>query len=634
MNRIFKFILVLAFAFSFIPVSAENDVFYLYVSADGNDENEGTAEKPLKTIGKAKETIKNISVNNIIVYISGGTYNVSSTIQFTQEDSGKNIKFVGYGETPMVLSGADEIFVDDFQNVTDENILGLLPAEAASRVKCVSLENYDDLGEMPVIGSETNVAIEPFADGRPMNISQYPNKSDKCLEVGDVKYTSPTEPLAFTYDDENLESFSDIENIWAYGGFEYYWLCKSVKLAEIDTQNKCLRFSGSIGAIAKKGQEYILYNVVEALDSEGEYYIDRTNKKLYFYPYEGMQTMQISKLNSPLIKIDSCADLSFENINFAYSARNAISIENSSEIKVNNCKFYNLGNNAIEINGGKNITISGSDFTGTGVGGIAIDSGTRNTLTHGNVVVDNCDIYEAARRTNSGSYCVRLYGCGNIVKNSRLYNMPHFAIAARGNEHTISNNEIYNVCNMSHDCGAIYFYGDWSYCGNVIKNNYFHHIYGRHGKRGIRGARCIYFDEMISGNEVSENIFAYAEEGVFVHGGRNVRIVGNLFFDCTRTATVEAISGIESFDETTAQSLISKLTSIPIMKGMWYEKYPFLSQIYNEYKAGDATYKYAKDNLIENNTLYNSSGTFMNKTYALPYSEMRGNIQHEAVLYR
>ena len=70
------------------------------------------------------------------------------------------------------------------------------------------------------------------------------------------------------------------------------------------------------------------------------------------------------------------------------------------------------------------------------------------------------------------------------------------------------------------------------------------------------------------------------------------------------------------------------------LSGVWYERYPYLSEIYNEYKKGDETYKYAKDNVIKNNVLYNSGSAFMNTTYALPYSDMTGNIHKEAVLYR
>ena len=80
--------------------------------------------------------------------------------------------------------------------------------------------------------------------------------------------------------------------------------------------------------------------------------------------------------------------------------------------------------------------------------------------------------------------------------------------------------------------------------------------------------------------------------------------------------------------------MISKLTAVPLLSGVWYERYPYMSQIYNEYKKGDKTYKYAKDNVIKGNVLYNSGSTFMNKEYALPYSVMKENIHKEAVLYK
>ena len=70
------------------------------------------------------------------------------------------------------------------------------------------------------------------------------------------------------------------------------------------------------------------------------------------------------------------------------------------------------------------------------------------------------------------------------------------------------------------------------------------------------------------------------------------------------------------------------------MSGVWYARYPYLSQIYSEYKKGDETYKYAKDNVIKGNILYNSGSVFMNVKYSLPYSVMTGNVHKEAVLYK
>jgi len=623
-----KFLICVFSALMLIPainIKAESDISYIYVSPYGNDENDGSEASPLKSPAAAIEKAKSIT-GMTEIRLFGGEYSFYNTLALSETDS--NIRFTGYGEERVIFSGAEER--TEFEDVTDEKILNLLPASAKNNIKCVDLSGYSDMGEMPIMGNTTNVKIEPYADGKPMNISRYPDNG--YLKVGEVKYTSTGENPVFTYSDDRVDLLTDIENIWAYGGFGHYWACYSLDVSGIDVENREISFNTKFPYMSKKGQEYILYNVVEDLDSEGEYYIDRANKKLYFYPYEGMEKLQLSVLAEPIISINSTTGIEFENIDFAYSSDKAIDIKNSSQINVKNCKFYNMGKNAITISGGNDITVYGCDITGTGVNGISINSGERRTLTHANIVVDSCIIHDSARRANSSTSCISLYGCGNVVKNCKLYNMPHFAIAAQGNEHTITDNEIYNVCNKNYDCGAIYFHGDWGYCGTVIENNYFHHIYGRNGKRGIRGARCVYFDNLVSGNIVRNNIFAYSEEGVFVHGGRNNEITDNLFFDCTKTATVEAISGIEEFSQ--SADMISKLTAVPLLTGVWYERYPYLSGIYNEYKKGDVTYKYPKDNVIKNNVLYNSGSAFMNTAYALPYSIMTDNIHKEAVLYK
>jgi hypothetical protein len=83
-----------------------------YVSPNGSDANNGTSETtPFKTIEKARNTVRTINGNmtgDIIVYLRGGTYNVSNTIAFTASDSGSNgfnVKYINYPNEKPVVSG-------------------------------------------------------------------------------------------------------------------------------------------------------------------------------------------------------------------------------------------------------------------------------------------------------------------------------------------------------------------------------------------------------------------------------------------------------------------------------------------------------------------------------------------------
>ncbi len=85
----------------------------LYVSPTGNDANPGTMAQPLRTVGKARDLVRGMTAGmtaDITVYLRGGTYQQTSTLAFTNADSGQNghyVKYLAYtGEQPIITGGA------------------------------------------------------------------------------------------------------------------------------------------------------------------------------------------------------------------------------------------------------------------------------------------------------------------------------------------------------------------------------------------------------------------------------------------------------------------------------------------------------------------------------------------------
>lgn len=83
-----------------------------YVSPLGSDDNPGTESQPFATIQKARDIVRTVNSNmtgDIYVYLRGGTYTLTDTIDFDQKDSGTNGYNVIYrsysGETPIISGG-------------------------------------------------------------------------------------------------------------------------------------------------------------------------------------------------------------------------------------------------------------------------------------------------------------------------------------------------------------------------------------------------------------------------------------------------------------------------------------------------------------------------------------------------
>jgi hypothetical protein len=85
----------------------------LYVSPTGNDANPGTMAQPLRTVGKARDLVRGMTAGmtaDITVYLRGGKYQQTSTLAFSNADSGQNghyVKYLAYtGEQPIITGGA------------------------------------------------------------------------------------------------------------------------------------------------------------------------------------------------------------------------------------------------------------------------------------------------------------------------------------------------------------------------------------------------------------------------------------------------------------------------------------------------------------------------------------------------
>lgn len=108
-----------------------------YVSPLGNDSNTGTKELPFKTIGYARDKVRewNLAngIENITVWLAGGQYNLSETLVFSADDSAKPGQTITYsalpGENPVICS---EVTISGWKKL--EQIPKGLPKKATGKI--------------------------------------------------------------------------------------------------------------------------------------------------------------------------------------------------------------------------------------------------------------------------------------------------------------------------------------------------------------------------------------------------------------------------------------------------------------------------------------------------------------------
>jgi hypothetical protein len=113
----------------------------------------------------------------------------------------------------------------------------------------------------------------------------------------------------------------------------------------------------------------------------------------------------------------------------------------------------------------------------TGINAVELKGGNRATLESAENSINNCKITRSSRNVKTMP-SIEIGGVGTTISRCHIFDVPHSAILFSGNDHTISYNEINNVCYLSADSGAVYSGRNYTYGGNVIEYNYFHDIVG------------------------------------------------------------------------------------------------------------------------------------------------------------
>ena len=533
----------------------------LYVSPTGDDAAEGTIGAPLKTLEGARNKVRELKhsglpAGGITVNLLGGEYLASSALELTAADSGeagKPIVWKAAEGAEVTFSGTVSVEPNRFEHVTDGGILARLPEAAHDNVYVCDMKalGLDNIGPIPKVGygwPELPPPLNVVMDGESMHMARYPDKDfvkpSHIFDSGfNPRYNYSPDPTKekgpiWACKDKGLVDMFELlkqeEDVWTYGYFNHTYADDNVasKTVEMDTQYG-VKFTGKHPTwYAMEGNEpkkFYVYNILCGLDAPGEYYLDRTNDKMYVYSETDIASrkVELGVLADPFFKLKGASYITIEGLHFTAGNANAIDLYDSNHILIADCLFTNMGQKGVTMNGSyenHDNTVQSCDFKHMGSGGVLLDGGEILSLTLGNNKVDNClfDDYSVIKRTYAPA--VGLFGCGNLVTRNKITNAPHQAVAFSGNNHKIAGNEISHVLYETGDSGAIYTCTrDWTSRGNVITNNYFYDIPNTtHG-----GTYCIYLDDMASGTIATNNLFVNMQAHAFLVGGGRDNVITN-----------------------------------------------------------------------------------------------------------
>lgn len=531
----------------------------IHVSPQGDNAGAGTVEAPFRTLRRALEEVaarkrsSGLPADGLAVVLADGTYEIAESVTLGPEVSGKDGASVFVCALPGVearLAGAQTLSASAFAPVADPAVLARLEPAARGRVVEADLTalGIDDLGEFPIGFRGFPLVPELFFNDRRMTLARWPNEGwttiASILDAGSRPDAGDEcRPGVFEYEGDRPKRWNVEDGVWLRGYWCFDWFEEAIRVGAIDAEARCITLGKPHQYTVRQGnpspRRYCALNLLEELDVPGEYYIDRATGKLYFWPPGKLADAHIvlSTLRAPLLQLENCEHVTLRGLVLETGLDCAVAIRGGNKVSVESCGVRNLRGCGIEVQGGRCHRIDSCDIHDTGAGGILLEGGDRKTLVPAGHQAINNHIHHFSCHQLTYASGIHLGGVGNRAAHNLLHDAPHMAIGVSGNDHVFELNTVHHVCTETDDCGALYKGRNPSCTGNIIRNNFWHHV----GSPMGHGNAAIYFDDGDVGDQVTGNIFFRCGEPgkgsfgtVFCHGGHDHLVQNNIFIECRR----------------------------------------------------------------------------------------------------
>jgi hypothetical protein len=548
---------------------------------------------------------------------------------------------------------------------------------AAHGISCGTLECHAYMGGQASIlpGNLVPSGLEIFSPSNraggaaaPLTLARYPNREKQPSQwsSGKVKnYTiSPDSTTTLHLPAWSAQLSNDPGSIYVHylGGLR--WNDHDNMLSSLSLSPPSLslapcfsRYAGEAYNTLDDLGTYYAYNILAELDEPGEYYVNRTSMKAYVWlpdsdssywdvapwglpvanasapmrsvdaartahftadalrrPRSTDPIVAYASINATVLNLDSVSFLSFENVVIEFSRDAIVLMNNASNITFDNVVIENGGSMAINVTGGVGLLVNNSVIRGAGSGAVFLYSGDRVLISPAQHTIQQSTLSYSNRYMFCYVPMVALADCGNRIIDSELFGGPHQGVFISGNDHFLSGTHLHDLVQAMSDSGAVYMGRDWTYRGNVIAHNKFERINSVDNGDDVS---AVYLDDMVSGFNITDNIFIDVSRALLLGGGRDIVFSRNFINGIAGGHSAVAFDnrgmGWSSKSCTPPSGeLVEFLSRVPYnTSATWIDAFPGLVHILEDAPCEP------RGNSIMNNTYCQCSDGFLDQTEAV-----------------
>jgi hypothetical protein len=539
----------------------------LHVATNGSDNwsgklsgaNASKTDGPFATVERARDALRNLKTQQggklkqpVTVFVHGGTYRLTRTLQFAPEDSGTPdcpITYSAFENERPILSGGRTI--GGFKEVTVDG----------KHLWAV---------EIPEVREGKWYFHQLWVNGERRQRARNPNQGFfRVTAVPGLtsKTNSKSGQNRFQFAPGEVKPYDNIEDVEAV--LIIQWLAPHIGIAKVDTAANLVTLSHpsprkmTDGLNMKALSRYYIENAFELLDSPGEWYLNRKTGTLYYMPMPGESiatTAVVAPALEYLMRVEGdrkenryVEHLTFRGLSFEHAewwaprddpdtkfqrqgtvyAPAAIQLVAARQCSFESCTVAHISQYAIDFaRGSEHGRVVGCEMFDLGTGGVKIGDTYGKEPVHHIEVTDNHIHHGGLTFPSSHAVWIGLSG-NNLVAHNHIHDFYYIAISSgwdwhygppRAHDNIIEYNHIHDIGKgWLNDLGAIYTLGVQP--GTMIRYNLMHDIecvdYAGSG---------IYFDMASSGIIAEKNIvYRTTTGGLHQNFGKDNIVRNNIF---------------------------------------------------------------------------------------------------------